>query len=287
MTIALVTDSSSQLSPALAARFSARVVPVTVSIDGTDHREGVDITADGFYELLRAAERSGRGAPEVATAQPSAAAFVAAFEEAIADGADAILAILVGSAYSGAVNSAEVAARTVMAHHSDITVSVVDSGTASFGISCALWAAADAVASGVDLDQAGAAALDRAAHTSSVFVIDGLELARRSGRFGQVDLETGDEVMVFTSGPAGLDVIGNAKTTTEALDLMVGALVATSEPVTVAVGRAGPQVDDVTTAFRERLVAEPSVVDVVDYRVGPSIAVHTGPATVGAFVFPL
>ncbi len=287
MSIALVTDSSSQLSPELAARFSARVVPVTVTIDGTDHREGVDITADGFYELLRAAEQSGHSAPEVATTQPSAAAFVAAFEEAVADGADSVLAILVGSVYSGAVNSAEVAARTIMTRHADVAVSVIDSGAASFGISCALWAAAGAIGDGAGLDQAGEAALDRAARTSSVFVIDGLELARRSGRFGQVDLETGDEVMVFTSGPAGLDVIGNARTVAEALDLMVGALVVTGEPVTVAVGRAGPQVDDVTTAFRNRLLAEPSVVDLVDYRVGPSIAVHTGPATVGAFVFPV
>ena len=164
-----------------------------------------------------------------------------------------------------------------MARHADVPISVIDTGSASFGIACAVLAAADAIANDADVDQAGAAALDRAAITSSVFVIDGLEL---------VDLETGDDVMVFTSGPAGLDAIGNARTAAAAIDLMVGALVSTGERVTVAVGRAGPQVDDLTTAFRDRLSAEPSVVDVLDYRVGPSIAVHTGPATVGAFVFP-
>lgn len=286
MTIALVTDSSSQLSPELAARFSARVVPVTVTVAGVDHREGVDVSADDFFELLREAEASGLGVPDVATVQPSAAAFVATFEEAIADGADAVLVVLVGSAYSGAVNSAEVAARAVMSRDPDVIVSVVDSAAASFGISCAVWAAADAIAAGGDLAAAREAALERAACTSSVFVIDGLGLARRSGRFGQVELETGTEVMVFASSPAGLDTIGNAASAADAIDMMVGSIISTGQPVVVAVGRAGPQVDEVTAAFRARLLAEPSVVELVDYRVGPSIAVHTGAATVGAFVFP-
>lgn len=284
-TIALVTDSSSQLPPELASRFGVRIVPVTLTIDGRDHLEGVDLSADEFFEFL---ERSD-GSPELATTQPSAAAFAEVFDAAIADGQREVLAIVVGSAYSGARNSAELAARMVAGRHHDVVIEVVDSGTASFGISCAVWAAADALAAGGGLRAARQAAIDRAAVTSSVFVIDGLTLARRSGRFAGVDLDPDgavDDVAVLTSGPSGLDVIGSAADAGHAIDLMVEFLTARGEPIRVAVGRAGPAVDDVTAEFRRRLVDEPTVREVVDYRVGPSIALHTGPNTVGAFVFP-
>ena len=281
--IALVTDSASQLSPSLADRFGTIVVPVTVTLAGVDHLEGVDLTVDDFYQQLSDSPNA-----ELSTTQPSAAAFAAAFESAIADGAAEILAIVVGSAYSGAVNSAEVAARAVVTRHAGVTIDVFDSGTASFGIACAVWAAADAIAGGHDLAAVKRAAADRAVHTSSVFVIDGLDLARRSGRFGAVDFSSASNkgVAVLSSGPAGLEVVGDATSAADAIDLMVGFLAASAQPIRTAVGWASPELDQVTATFRKRLRAEPSVVEVVDYRVGPSIAVHTGPNTVGAFMFP-
>ncbi|MEZ5297834.1 MAG: DegV family protein [Ilumatobacteraceae bacterium] len=48
-TIGIVTDSNSQLTAELAERFGVEVVPMTVTIDGDDHLEGVDLDADDFY----------------------------------------------------------------------------------------------------------------------------------------------------------------------------------------------------------------------------------------------
>ena len=39
-------------------------------------------------------------------------------------------------------------------------------------------------------------------------------------------------------------------------------------------------------ALEERLDGAPEVSEVVRYRVGPSVAVHTGPGTAGAFFYP-
>ncbi len=278
--ISLITDSASQLPMALAGRLGVRVVPVTVTIDGSDHLEGVTLSADSFYAMLDRAE----ALPTITTSQPSASAFVSAFQAEIDAGASAVLAILVGSAYSGAVNSAELAARTVRVRFPDVTVEIVDSQTASFGISCAVLAAASAVASGATLANAKQAALDRAAVTSSVFMIDGTELARRSGRFNEVDLGSG--VPVLASGPEGLSSLGEVRSITDGVDLMAENLLSRAPRVVVAVGRASAATDPVTNALVERLREAPTVVDLIDYRVGPSIAAHTGPNTVGGFSFP-
>ena len=39
-------------------------------------------------------------------------------------------------------------------------------------------------------------------------------------------------------------------------------------------------------ALESRLVRAPEVIDVVRYRVGPSVGVHTGPGTAGAVAYP-
>ncbi len=278
--ISLITDSSSQLPVALAARLGVAVVPVTVTIDGVDHLEGTELSPEAFYEKLASVDVL----PTITTTQPTASAFVAAFEDQIADGATCLLVILVGSGYSGAVNSAEVAAQTIRRRHPEADVEIVDSGTASFGISCLVWAAATAVAAGASLAEARQVALDRAAVTGSVFMIDGTELARRSGRFSELDLGSG--IPVLASGPEGLSVLGEVQSIDDGVELMADQLLAGAQRVVVAVGRSSQETDPVTDALIERLQAAPAVAELVEYRVGPSIAAHTGPNTVGGFSFP-
>lgn len=277
--IGLVTDSASQLPPALADRFGVGVVAVTVTIDGVDHLEGIDLTADGFYQHLASSPEL----PSISTAQPSARAFATEFERQIRNGADQILAVLVGSAYSGATNSAEVAAGSVGRTHPGIRIEVVDSGTASFGISCAVWAASDTLHAGGDLAEAARAATERAANTGSAFLIDGTDLARTSGRFGNVDL--GSAIPVLASGPEGLRSIGEVASIDQGVELMATELLARAPEVVVAIGRAAPETNPITDALIERLRSAPGVRELVEYRVGPSIAAHTGPNTVGGFSF--
>jgi hypothetical protein len=40
-------------------------------------------------------------------------------------------------------------------------------------------------------------------------------------------------------------------------------------------------------AMEARLRVEPQVVDLVRYRVGPSVGAHTGPGTAGGFWYPV
>lgn len=278
--ISLITDSAAQLPRELAERLNTIVVPVTITVDGVDHLEGEELSAEDFYQQLELAEVL----PTISTAQPTAAAFVKAFETQIERGAGELLAVLVGSTYSGAVNSAEVAARAINRRHPDVAVEIVDSGSASFGISCAVWAASSAVASGSSLAEARQAAIDRAAVTGSVFMIDGTELALRSGRFSELDLGSG--VPVLASGPEGLSSLGEVQTIDDGVERMAEELLARAPKVVVAIGRASKVTNPVTDALIERLRDVPSVVELVEYRVGPSIAAHTGPNTVGGFSFP-
>ncbi len=275
--VAIVTDSSAQLPPGLVEQCQAIVVPVTVTIDGADYLEGVELTAQDFYRRVEQAASS----IELGTTLPPPARFAEAFELAAANGADHALAILVGSVYSGTVNSAELAAA-----EAPLDVRIVDTGTASFGISGCVLAASDVLRRGGSLEQAVAASELRSAEIQSVFILQAAEMAARSGRFGSVKDEidqAGDDIAVLHTAQGEMDVVGMVRSVDQAVSAMVAQVTSRGGPVVACVGRAGSLTASLTDQFRAKLTQCQEVIEIIDYRVGPSIAAHTGPGTAGAF----
>ncbi len=74
--IAIVTDSAAMLPPAWRDRFRVHVAPMTILVDGTPYREGVEITTAEFYRRLAS------GA-EVSTSTPSPGDLLTNYLEAV------------------------------------------------------------------------------------------------------------------------------------------------------------------------------------------------------------
>lgn len=279
--IALLTDSSAQLPSALAEQHNVAVVPVSITLDGREYLEGVDLDPDQFYSLHR--EDS-----VLSTSQPAPGSIVQLVEEAACAGADEVLAVLVGSAYSGTVQSAKIAAA-----QTSIPLHVLDTGTASFGVAACVLAAAELVAAGGTIEQAASGAHKRSGQLESVFVLQGLELARRSGRFHQIDLDgppkagtTDDGIMVLWTGQGELEVIATVFSVAEAVDAMAERVLKNSGPMRVASSLAGPPMAQMSELLLSRLAGDPKVASILEYRVGPSVAAQTGPGTAGVFYWP-
>ncbi|MEQ8842760.1 MAG: DegV family protein [Acidimicrobiales bacterium] len=275
--IALVTDSSSQIPPDLARRFGVEVVPVVVSVEGVDYREGVDLHADDFWERF-----GGGDLPEVATSQPSPGQFADVYARAIAAGADEIVSVHVGEVHSGTINSARLAADAT-----SVPVHLVDSGTASFGVTCCVWEAGAALADGA----AAAEAADRARATAptigTTFIIQALDFARRGGRLAPHLADDHDGVMVLGGVGGAIDVLATGHTVEELCDQMVAPFLADGRPFRAGVSLADPATAVFTEGIEARLRASGRCDDLVRYRVGPSIAAHTGPGTAGGFWYPV
>lgn len=284
--VGLCTDSSAQLPPELAERFGVEIVPLTVVVDDEEHLEGIDLDADGFYARFGPDHR-----PTVATSQPSPGQFAMAYDALAERGCTEILSIHVSSAVSGTINAARLAAR-----HAAVPVRLVDSGTASFGVSCCLWAAAEAIAAGECLDRAARAAESLAPSIGNVFVVGALDLLAAGGRGGDVveqeaaRVAAGDGsvegIPVLTLRDGRVEVIEHVGTSDEAVRVMAAYLSGWADDVRVAVGHADRDAEPLTAALLDQVGASPSVAEVVRYRVGPSVGAHTGPGTVGGFVFP-
>jgi len=272
--IGFCTDSNAQIPPYLRDRFGVEVVPLTVTVDGTDHLEWVDLDADTFYALF-----AGGATPSVATAAPSPGQFAAAYRALAERGATEILSVHIGSTISATFNAARLAAEDA-----PVPVRLVDTGTASFGVACCLWEAAEAAAAGASVEEAAMVAEAVAARTGNVFVVQAVDLVRRGGRMGAAaqDALEGDTVPVLRLVGGSYQPVAQVRTVDEAADAMAAAVRSGGRRLRVGISVADAAGAPVREALERRLAGAPEIVDLVRYRVGPSVGVHTGPGTAGA-----
>lgn len=275
MTIAIVTDSGSQLPAALVERYGVTVVPLTVTVDGTPYLEGTELDADAFY-----ARFEGGATPVVATSQPSPGQFSAVYEALAASGATDILSIHIGSDISGTCNSARLAAAA-----SPAPVRLVDTGTASFGVACCVWEAAEVLAAGGSLAAAAAAATELGSSIGNVFTVRALDLAKAGGRLS-AGSDVDDAAIPILSLVAGeMKVVGQASDVDDAAQAMADHVLAAGSSLRIGLGLADAAAAPLWQALEARLVGAPEVREVVRYRIGPSVGAHTGPGTAGAFFY--
>jgi fatty acid-binding protein DegV len=269
--IGICTDSNSQLPHALAQRYAVEVVPITVTVDGHDYLEGVDLDADRFYELLGTEPR-----PRVSTSQPSPGQFAAAYDSLLQRGCDQILSVHLMAATSGTLNSARLAARSL-----PIPVRLVDSGTAGFGISCCVWAAADAVAKGASIDEAVQIAESLSPKIGAVIIVGQPDFLRT----GKAN-DTPDGIAVMKMHDGRLEVVDHVTSADDAVHAMANIATGWGARLNVAVGLADSSGEGLTQALAAAIGESPNVVEIVRYRIGPSVGAYAGLGTVGCFMFP-
>jgi DegV family protein with EDD domain len=264
----------------LIERYSVEVVPVTIKLEGDEYLEGVDLDTDDFYERFGKTPR-----PEVTTSPPSPGQFALAYDELVARGATEILSIHVGSALSGTLNAARLGAR-----HVPVPIRHVDTGTASFGVGCCVWAAGEALSRGVSLEQAAEIAEQVAPAVGHVLVPGAPELVQRTGRASSLDINDDDQgVPVLSLIGGDVKILARVGLHTSAAEAMAGYILDSSgdEIINVAIGIADRQGWRLSLALERILGVEPRVREMIRYRIGPSIGARTGPGTAGAFFYPV
>lgn len=174
MPVRVVTDSTADLPPELAADLGITVVPLLVLFGGETLRDGVDITTGEFYRRLASAKTL------PTTSQPSVGDFEAAYAR-LAEETTGIVSIHLSGKLSGTVGAAA-AATTSFPH---CTIEVIDSESASFGCGIAVARAAQAAKAGARLPEVCAIARQVIASQTIIFTVDTLEYLRRGGRIGR------------------------------------------------------------------------------------------------------
>src|SRR5919107_5133566 len=186
MSVAVVTDSTAYLPDELTEGYGIHVVPLYVVLAGRSGREGWDVGPDEVARTL------GVRGQTVSTSRPTPGDFVAAYRQALDEGAERLVSIHLSSELSGTWDAARLAASQVGEH----IVTVFYSRSAAMGAGFAVLAAARSAAAGADAATVARTAREIAEATRTFFVVDTLEHLRRGGRIGSAAAVLGSALAV-------------------------------------------------------------------------------------------
>ncbi|MHB1342715.1 MAG: DegV family protein [Coriobacteriia bacterium] len=265
---AIITDSSSDISPELSRRLDIEVIPLVVTIDGETLADGT-LSQEEFFDRMNVASELPK------TSQPNVGAFVDAYARALAT-VESVISIHISSGLSGTLESA----RTAAQEFGD-RVHVFDSRNLSWGLA---WQVIDAVAAAGE-GLGVAETLERLERTRGrvkiIVTLDSLENLRRGGRIGAVSSFLGSALNLKVTvivGPEGtFTPVRGSRGDRAAIEYMltwVAKQMGTARSGRFAVGHAmsARTAERLATRIRETW----DVTELVMYEAGPVIAAHAG-----------
>ena len=279
--VAVVTDSTSELDPAMQERYGIDVVPLFVNFGETRYRDTVDLTRDAFYGKLDAE------AVLPTTSQPTAAMFEDVFRGHVAAGRP-VICLTIMSRLSGTINAATAAAQ----QFPGAAIHVVDSATVSGGLALQAMHAADLARSGAGAEAILAALeVDRERERGYATLPD-LSHAVRTGRISRAQAFVGSLVKivpVLRIDGGRVEEEARVRTFARAQETMVAAAsrdanLAPGARVCVIHTRAAELAAKLGAQLKQRIVTELRSFDL--FEAGPVIGTHAGPGAVGIFVLP-
>jgi fatty acid kinase/fatty acid kinase fatty acid binding subunit len=274
--LTVVVDSSCDLPDEIIDRYGMVVVPVLVIEGEKTHLDRIGIARDELYR------RMVDGAV-FTTSQPTPAAFVQGFEDALS-GADAALAVLLAKALSGTFASGQAAARALGG-----PISLVDSRSASLGLGLLALRGAELAEEGWSAE-AIATELTRVRDQSGgLFTVDIFDNLLRSGRVGRGRAWIGsllDVKPILEVGPDGrivpLDrVRGREALVPRVLRHLERRL--TPRPQRLRIGIVHAHVPEVAERLRVDIETRFAPRDCFVSEVTAALGVHTGPGAWGIF----
>jgi len=272
--IALVTDSTAYMPPDLLAQYGIYVVPNVVNWGTQTYRDGVDIQSKAFFERLR----TDPVLPTTAVA--SIGEFNDIYARAAQD-AEAVVGVHLSAKLSGTYSAAVQAAKLLPGKR----IEVIDSNATAMATGFVVLAAARAAEAGKSVDEVVQIARDTIPHVGVVFTVETLEFLRRGGRIGGAAAFVGsllDMKPILDLRDGRVEPVERVRTKRKAMERVMDIIVERANgksPIRLATLHANTPEE--AAALLEKCKQRLGAVEAIMCEVSPTVAVHTGPGTVG------
>ena len=270
MTVKIVTDSTSDMPPELAAELGVTVVPLTVFFGEEAFKDGIDITRDEFMQRLTT------GSVFPRTSQPSPGDFLEVYK-ALTEAGDDVVSIHISGKLSGTLNSAHGAVQDLPGAR----IELVDTELASLGLTLVVRAAAVAANGGATVEEVVRIAEEASSKIDLFFMLDTLEYLSKGGRVGKAQALIGGllsikPVLKLVDGE--IHPYEKVRTRAKALARMKEIAVEGGPYADIALIHEASAED--VQAF-EAVLRPLSEAPLLTGRIGPVIGTYTGPNVIG------
>ena len=278
-TVRVVTDGTSSVTPEMGAEHGVYVVPLYVMFGEETYVDGVNLSSEEFYRLLKS------HAQLPTTSQPTAEDFVKAYTEvweAMPAGEDnAIVSVHASVKMSATVNSARAAAKRLP----EMQIHIIDSQSISMGLGLMALAAARAAQEGQSATEIVELVERLIGDMNVVFTVETLENLHKGGRIGGATALIGSllnikPILCLDDGQVEpLEKQRSRKRAIRRLLELVAEGVGASTCVHAAVLHCNAP--DAAQEVVEQVADRFTCVELFAAETGPTIGTHGGPGTVG------
>ncbi|TMD70202.1 MAG: DegV family protein [Chloroflexi bacterium] len=274
--VAIVTDSTSDLPSQLARTRSITIVPLTLHFEGLSLLDGVDIRPSEFYRKLPNATT------HPTTSQPAPGQFAEKYSELLANH-DEVVSVHISEKLSGTYASAVQGAEMTDAKR----VHVVDSQLVSMSLGLLTLAASELAAKGASADAVVERISAMRDQVQTYFSVATLEFLRRGGRIGRASALLGSVLQVkpvLCIRDGLVTPLERVRTFDRALNRVIDLAreVDRGKGLCVVVGHADAEEDAERVARELEPVAETLMIQPL----GPVVGAHAGPGVVGVGCYP-
>ena len=275
--IAVMTDSNSGISQEEAAQLGVVVIPMPFTIDNVDYYEGINLSQEEFYELLK------KGG-EVTTSQPSPDSVMDAWDKALKT-YDEVVYIPMSSGLSGSCQTA-----FMLSQEYDNRVFVVDNQRISVTLRQSVYDALNLASKGMDGAQIRDILIEDKFNSSIYIMLDTLKYLKKGGRITPAAAAFGELLKikpVLQIQGDKLDAFAKARTISSGKAIMFNAI---REDAEKRFGGLDPDNVDIFVAYTDGCDVEEYLKEIesefpgfkVEYHdpLSLSISCHIGPGAI-------
>ncbi|MEA1961649.1 MAG: DegV family protein [Bacillota bacterium] len=272
MSVVIITDSTSYLSPAIIDQYQIKLIPLNIHINGESFKEGQKYTNETYYNLLK------NNPIFPTTSQPSTGEFLEVFEQLLPG--DQALIILISSGISGTVQSAQIARSMVTTP--DVSITIVDSVYAAMGLGFQVIRACELLEDGKNIAEIVDELNRIRTRMQLFFVVNDLEYLSRGGRISKIGSVVGNilklkPVLSLEDGEIGL--FEKVRTFPKAVGLIRDQLIKEKSHIEkiCVIHVNAPELAEALKKELEAIFTIPIIIS----EPGPVIGSHVGPGTIG------
>jgi DegV family protein with EDD domain len=268
MTVKIVTDSVSDLPSEVVEELGITVIPILVRFGEEAYRDGIDLTAEQFYDRLK----SSKTLP--VTSVPSLGTFAEAYDR-LAQETNEILAIILSSKLSGTY---EVALQSIGLMKRECRVKVIDSQWATIAHGFIVMKAAKAAQAGAGLDEIMDITRKTIPRVNFLSTFPSLEYLKRGGRIGRAQVFLGAMLRlnpIITLKDGVVEPAGRTRSRAKAIERLYDFAINYSYIEEMAIEDAACPED--AEALVERLSSKFPKERVYRSKTTPAIGAYTGP----------
>ena len=268
MAVRIVTDSVADLPSQVVEELGITVIPLNVRFGTEVYRDGIDLTAEQFYDRLV----HDKTLP--VTSVPTPASFSEAYDK-LAEETDEILFISLSRKLSATY---EVALQSIGLMKRRCRVEVIDSQWAVMAEGFVVITAAEAAQAGASLDEVVEVARKTIPRVDFRAAFDTLEYLKRGGRIGKAQAFLGSMLRVnpiITIKDGVVEPAGRTRSRAKAIDYLYNFAMSFSHIDEIAIEDAATP--DEAEMLAERISSKFPKERIYRSRTSPVIGTHTGP----------